>query len=118
MVSLIGLLVLSCNKDECTQDCYLQEVYNPALKTSIAKTSGTYQICHYDATTNSYFTLILDENGLQGHQNHTNDNLTGPCGTLGIEDYNVFGPITAWQIPCGYSEETIFIDSKEYYITY
>ena len=111
------LLFTSCN-DECTQDCYLQEVYNPALKTSAAKTASTYEICHYDTTTESYFTLTVDENGLQGHQQHANDDLTGPCGTLAIEDFNLVGPIRPWTIPCGYSEETIFIDGKEYYITY
>jgi len=113
LLSLIGLLVFSCSKDECTQDCYLQEVYNPALKANVSRDALNQTFCHNGNTITPGDPSDHGSTHIDGTPCYV-----GACGTLGIEDYNVFGPITAWQIPCEYSEETIFIDNKEYYITY
>jgi hypothetical protein len=115
--ALLGLMtvfaLVGCEED-CTTDCYLQEVYNPS--TTFNKNSETTAICHYDAVTETYQTLYVDENGLKGHANHPNDDLTGECQSLGVEDYSLVGPRLPWSIPCDYNEETIVIENKEYYI--
>jgi hypothetical protein len=114
---LLGLITVSalvgCN-DDCTTDCYLQEVYAPS--TILNKDAEKTAICHYDADTETYQTLYVNANGLKGHANHPNDDLTGACQSLGVENYMLVGPKRKWSIPCDYNEETIVIDNKEYYI--
>ena len=105
------------DNDDCTETVTVQQAVPLAAKSSTtAKGTAVVSICHYDAVTGTYETLQVDENALQGHVNHANDDLTGACTSLGIEDYNVFGPRVETEIPCGYTEETIELEGKLWYI--
>ena len=77
MVALFVATLFSCH-DDCTQTAFCTQVSS----SSFAKSSGNTTICHYDADSNTYVTISVDDKGLKGHQNHPNDDLTGACSTL------------------------------------
>lgn len=65
----LATLVYSCSTDpieESIEATYLSKSTNKKKKTKV-------EICHYDPGSNSYVSLSISLNGLNGHSNHNND---------------------------------------------
>lgn len=90
LVLLISLIILSsCEQEQDNGDCNCIAVKTSLLAKETIQAKEKVTICHYDEATDTFVTLTINENGLNGHKNHPLDDLNGQCKTAGLDD--IFG---------------------------
>lgn len=120
---LITAFTFTSCKDDCTQPVQLEKICGDATQSSSRTSGEKLTVCHNGVTLEVSENAYQSEGHGQPHIDHSTGISTpcsdGACGTLGYDDYKYCGtPIVDWEIPCGYTDETIFIDGSFYFIHY